>query len=73
MAERMRQHDSTYPGTQYALGQAAERRGDFVVARAAYGEALRRWGGADASLPELADARRRLAALDTASRSRDPR
>jgi hypothetical protein len=69
----MRQHDSSYAGTHYALGLAAERRGDFAVARAAYGQAVLRWGGADAALPDLSDARRRLAALATASGGRNPR
>ena len=69
----MRQYDSSYAGTHYALGLAAEGRGDFSVARAEYGEALRRWGGADASLPDLADARRRLGALQAAGGRGDPR
>jgi tetratricopeptide (TPR) repeat protein len=64
VAEHMRQHDSSYAGTHYALGLAAERRGDFAVARGAYGEAVLRWSGADAALPDLADARHRLAGLD---------
>jgi tetratricopeptide (TPR) repeat protein len=73
VAEQMRQHDSSYAGTHYAIGLAGEQRGDFAVARAAFGQAVLRWGGADAALPDLADARRRLAALDTRSGRPNPR
>ena len=73
LAEQMRQYDSSYAGTHYALGLAAEQRGDFASARAEYGEAVRRWASADASLPDLADAKRRLAAMETAGGHRDPR
>ena len=59
MAEQMRLHDPAYAGTQYALGLAAERRGDGVAARAAFTRALGQWKEADRDLPELQDLRTR--------------
>jgi tetratricopeptide (TPR) repeat protein len=60
MAELMRRHDPAYAGTHYALGLAAERRGDRAAAREALTRAVTRWNGADPDLPELKDATRRL-------------
>jgi tetratricopeptide (TPR) repeat protein len=65
MAELMRRHDPYYAGTQYAVGLAAERRGDRASARTALADAVRRWRDADPDLPALADARIRLQALAT--------
>lgn len=64
VAEAMQRFDDRYAGTHYALGRAAEHRGNPRAAAAAYTEAIRRWHAADEDLPELADARRRLAALN---------
>ena len=61
MTEAMRQHDPAYAGTFYAQGLLAEHRGERDAARTAYGEAARRWQGADADFAEVAEAQRRLA------------
>ena len=61
MTEAMRQHDPAYGGTFYAHGLLAEHRGERDAARAAYGEAARRWQRADAGFAEAAEARRRSA------------
>jgi tetratricopeptide (TPR) repeat protein len=63
VADEMRLHDASYPGTYYALALAAEQRGDRAAARAAYAQAMQLWREADANLPELTDARRHLRAL----------
>lgn len=63
MADEMRRHDASYAGTQYAVGLAAEQRGDRAAARAAFADAVRRWADADPDLPELKDARQRLAKI----------
>lgn len=59
----LRQHAPYYAGTHYALGLLAEQRGDTGDARTAYAEAASRWRDAEGDLPELADVRKRLAAL----------
>jgi Tfp pilus assembly protein PilF len=64
-AERMRLHDSTYPGTSYALALIADHRGDQSTTKALVADAIRRWSGADSGLPELRDAQRILAALSS--------
>lgn len=63
LAARLRQHAPYYAGTHYALGLLAAARGDKAAARTAFAEAISRWRDADRDLPELADARRRLAEL----------
>jgi hypothetical protein len=62
--EQMRDLDSTYPGTRYALGLLAEHDGDRDAARARYQEAVRGWPDADPDFAGLLDARRRIAGLD---------
>lgn len=62
LARHMEEHDANYGGTHYALGLVAEHQGDATTARVAFGRAVKNWSSADASLPELADARRRLGA-----------
>ena len=62
-AEAMRAYDETYAGTHYALGLVSEHKGNRGAARTAYATAVRRWAAADRTLPELADANRRLSAL----------
>jgi len=63
----MRDHDAAYAGTHYALGLAAEHKGDRAAAREAFAEAVRLWAKADADLPELREARAREAALAAAA------
>jgi len=62
LARHMEEHDANYGGTHYALGLVAEHQGDGATARAAFGRAVKGWSSADASLSELADARKRLGA-----------
>jgi len=50
------------PLYHYRLGRVLEAKGDRVGARAEYAKFLEAWKDADPSHPELADARRRLAA-----------
>ena len=68
-ANEMRDLDSTYPGTRYALGLVAERAGDRAGASARYQEAVTGWADADPDCPGRVDARRRLAALNSANAS----
>jgi tetratricopeptide (TPR) repeat protein len=68
-ARLMLEHDSTYAGTHYALGLAAERRGDHRRARLAFERARRLWDAADPGFPQLAELRRRLAGEDSPGRS----
>jgi tetratricopeptide (TPR) repeat protein len=63
LAEALRRHDPTYPGTHYALGLAAERRGETAAAQREYQAAIAGWRDADPDLRALQDARTRLAAL----------
>ena len=53
VAQQMREHDPNYAGTHYALGLAAQHRGDTAAMRAAFDLAKRYWKSADADLPEL--------------------
>jgi tetratricopeptide (TPR) repeat protein len=69
-AELMRLHDAAYAGTQYALGLAAEHRGDATAARAALMRAIGQWKDAETDLPELQDARARIAARPPGDRPR---
>ncbi len=50
------------PLYHYRLGRVLEEKGDRAGSRAEYAKFLEGWKDADASHPELADARRRLAA-----------
>jgi len=50
------------PLYHYRLGRVLEEKGDRAAARAEYAKFLEGWKDADPSHPELADARRRLAA-----------
>ena len=59
LARHMLEHDAGYAGSHYALGFVLDRAGDAAGARNAFAEAAARWAGADPSLPELADARKR--------------
>ena len=50
------------PLYHYRLGRVLEEKGDRAGARAEYAKFLEGWKDADPSHPELADARRRMAA-----------
>jgi serine/threonine protein kinase/tetratricopeptide (TPR) repeat protein len=52
-----------HPLYHYRLGQVLEEKGEKEGARAQYAKFLECWKDADASHPELADARKRLATL----------
>jgi tetratricopeptide (TPR) repeat protein len=52
-----------HPLYHYRLGQVWEEKGDKDKAAAEYKKFLEYWKDADATHPELADARKRLAAL----------
>jgi tetratricopeptide (TPR) repeat protein len=64
LADQMRQHDAGYPGTHYARALAVEARGDRAAAARLYSEAVQAWSDADPDLPELKQARSRLAVLN---------
>ncbi|HEY1911877.1 MAG TPA: hypothetical protein VGG73_13210 [Vicinamibacterales bacterium] len=52
-AGQMREHDSNYAGTHYAVGLVAQHRGDRATMAAEFALAVKGWGQADAGLPEL--------------------
>jgi tetratricopeptide (TPR) repeat protein len=62
MARQMLEHDRAYAGGHYALGLAAEQRGDAALALEAFATAARLWDQADGDLPELQRVRRSVAA-----------
>jgi tetratricopeptide (TPR) repeat protein len=66
-AELMRLHDAAYAGTQYALALAAEHQGHSAAAHAALTRAIGQWKDAEPDLPELQDARARIAAPPSAA------
>jgi serine/threonine protein kinase/Tfp pilus assembly protein PilF len=61
-AGRLR-HGDIYAKAFYMLGKIAEKQGDIIKARENYRKFLDLWKDADAGLPEVADAKKRLAAL----------
>jgi Tfp pilus assembly protein PilF len=63
MARQMIEHDPAYAGSHYALALVAEHKNDNVMATTEYAEAEKLWRQADSDLPELQQARARLAAL----------
>ena len=63
MARQLLEHDAAYAGGHYALALVADHKGDGATAIAEYAEAETLWRNADADLPELQQARARLAAL----------
>lgn len=56
-------HGDIYAKAFYMLGRIAERRSDRARALGNYGKFLELWADADPGLPEIEDARTRLAAL----------
>jgi tetratricopeptide (TPR) repeat protein len=63
LADALLQHDSAYAGGHYALGLAAEQRGDLTVAKREYTAAVARWADADRDFQPVEEARARLARL----------
>ena len=63
MARQLLEHDAAYAGSHYALALVADHKGDSATAIKEYTEAEKLWRNADADLPELQQARARLAAL----------
>jgi tetratricopeptide (TPR) repeat protein len=61
--ERLLRINPNYPLAQYHLGQAYERKGQREQARAAYERFLQIWKDADPDIPEVIEAKRRLANL----------
>jgi len=59
--QRILTRNPTYRLAHYHLGQAYEGKGDSDRARAEYAEFLSQWRIADADIPEILDAKRRLA------------
>jgi tetratricopeptide (TPR) repeat protein/DNA-binding winged helix-turn-helix (wHTH) protein len=58
--ERILRLNPLYPLARYHLGQAYEKKGEHETARREYQEFLQVWSRADADIPEMVDARRRL-------------
>jgi tetratricopeptide (TPR) repeat protein len=63
MARQLLEHDAAYAGSHYALALVADHKGETAAALKEYAEAETLWRNADADLPELQQARARLAAL----------
>lgn len=63
LARQMLEHDAAYAGSHYALALVADHKNDRAMALAEYKETEKLWRNADAELPELRQARARLAAL----------
>jgi tetratricopeptide (TPR) repeat protein/DNA-binding winged helix-turn-helix (wHTH) protein len=59
--ERILRLNPNYPLAQYHLAQAYERKGDRERARAAYERFMQIWKDADPDIPELIEAKARLA------------
>ncbi len=61
--ERVLRLNASYPLARYRLGRAREGKGDLARAREEYRLFLETWKDADRDLPEIRDARKRLAAF----------
>jgi tetratricopeptide (TPR) repeat protein len=53
LAQQMLEHDPNYAGTHYALGLAAQHKGDAAATRAEFDLVKRYWKNADPDLAEL--------------------
>ena len=63
LARQMLEHDPAYAGSHYAMALAYEHKSDNAMAIKEYAEVERLWRNADSDLPELQQARARLAVL----------
>jgi hypothetical protein len=68
LADAMYQRAPDYAGSHYALALVAQHEGDSRTAADEFSSAAKLWAEADSDLPELADARRSLAKLDSGVR-----
>jgi tetratricopeptide (TPR) repeat protein len=59
--ERILRLNPNYPLAQYHLAQAYERKGDRERARTAYERFMQIWKDADPDIPEVIEAKARLA------------
>jgi tetratricopeptide (TPR) repeat protein len=64
--QRILRLNPNYPLAQYHLAQAFQRKGRAGEARTAYERFLQIWRGADAHIPEVADAKKELSAINAA-------
>jgi tetratricopeptide (TPR) repeat protein len=64
--QRILRLNPNYPLAQYHLAQAYQRKGRAGEARTAYERFLQIWRGADAHIPEVADAKKELSAINAA-------
>jgi len=61
--QRILRLNPNYPLAQYHLAQAYQRKGKVADARTAYERFLQIWKNADATIPEVVDAKRELTLL----------
>jgi len=67
--QRILRLNPNYPLAQYHLAQAFRQKGQSEQARAAYERFLQIWKGADADVPEVVDARRKLLEMAASPRA----
>jgi tetratricopeptide (TPR) repeat protein len=60
MGRQLIEHDPAYAGSHYALALVAEHNGDAATAKTAFAQVVKLWPKADANLPELVEARRKM-------------
>jgi tetratricopeptide (TPR) repeat protein len=63
LARQMMEHDAVYAGSHFAMALVADQKKDKAVALQEFAEAEKLWRNADPDLPELQQARARIAAL----------
>jgi len=63
VARQMLAHDAAYAGSHYALALVAEHKQDRAAALQEFSKAEKLWRNADADLPELQQARAKIAVL----------
>jgi predicted Zn-dependent protease len=67
--QRILRLNSNYPLAQYHLAQAYQRKGQTAGARTGYEKFLQIWNSADADIPEMVDAQRKLMIMKSKSAS----